>query len=57
MLNILEEEKCFNVLDFRVNKKEVRKAIKQLKNNKAVGLDLISNEMIYIHNTCYNFYL
>ena len=40
------EEKNFNELNFRINEKEISKAVKQLKANKATGIDLVSNEMI-----------
>ena len=36
----------FNELDFRISADEIIKAIKQLKNNKAVGMDNISGEII-----------
>lgn len=45
-LETLEKDKCFNELDFKISESEVRKALKKLKNNKAVGFDLISNEML-----------
>ena len=43
---ITNKTKCFNELDFKVTEKEISLAIKSLKNNKSVGLDLVSNEMI-----------
>lgn len=51
MLTRLEElEKnsvsTFCELDFRITMDELHKTIKQLRNNKATGLDSISNEMI-----------
>ena len=45
-LKELEDVKCFNELNFRISEKELLNGIKKLKNNKAVGLDGISNEMI-----------
>ena len=44
-VSILERTNIFNELDFSVTNKELTSAIKQLKNNKAVGLDGICNEM------------
>ena len=38
--------KTFNELDFSIKQEEIKQAIKRLKNNKAVGLDKISNEML-----------
>ena len=42
----LEKEKVYNELSFRIEISEISKAIKALKNHKAVGLDCLSNEMI-----------
>ena len=36
----------FNPLDFRITHKEITNAIKKLKNNKAMGNDLIASEML-----------
>jgi hypothetical protein len=46
-LKVLEKEnRIFNELDFKITTDEIFKAVKKLKNNKATGLDSISNEMI-----------
>jgi len=45
-LNLLEQTKVFNELNFRITEKEVKTVIKNLKCNKAVGLDHIANEML-----------
>lgn len=42
----LETSKTFSNLDYRITETEIRTAIKQLKTNKAPGLDRITNEMI-----------
>jgi hypothetical protein len=42
----LESEPFFSELDYKVQHNEVGLAIKSLKNNKACGLDSVSNEMI-----------
>lgn len=44
-LKLLEQINIFNELDYKITDKEVLKAISNLKNNKAVGLDNICNEM------------
>ena len=41
-----QKQKIFNELNFSVSEKEVSKAIKNLKNNKASGNDSIINEML-----------
>jgi hypothetical protein len=48
LTGIQEEEKCkiYEQTDNPVTEKEIINSIKNLKNNKAVGLDQISNEMI-----------
>ena len=46
MLPETQEGPTFSELDFRISEKEIIAALKYLKNNKAVGLDLISNEML-----------
>jgi hypothetical protein len=43
---VLEKIPNFTELDFKINKNEITKAIKTLKNNKANGLDGIKNEFI-----------
>ena len=46
---LLEQEekiKEFNELDFKINTDELHAATTSLKNNKAVGFDAISNEML-----------
>ena len=45
-LTALENEPSFNELNFMISEKETSKALNKLKNNKSVGLDLISNEML-----------
>ena len=45
-LKELEQNKCFNELNFRITETEVIKALRSLKNNKAAGLDGILNEML-----------
>jgi len=40
------KHRSFNELDFSFTLQEIQTAIQKLKNNKAVGLDLISNEML-----------
>jgi hypothetical protein len=45
-LKELEKVECFNEMDFKITEKEIMQCIKHLKNKKAVGLDLISNEML-----------
>ena len=45
-LLIHEQSHCFNEMNFRFSEKEIAVAIKDLKKGKAVGFDLISNEMI-----------
>ena len=42
----MEEERIFSELDIKISLKEIAKEIKNLKNNKACGFDLILNEMI-----------
>ena len=42
----LEQEHCFNELDFATTKSEIAKAIAQVKANKSPGVDCISNSMI-----------
>ena len=41
-----EKSKCFNESDFQITESEIVNAISKLKNNKAPGLDTISNEML-----------
>ena len=41
-----EQLKTFSNLDFQISSKELHSAIAPLKNNKALGLDSISNEML-----------
>ena len=38
--------KCFNELDQKITQAEISKALIKLKNNKATGLDNVSNEML-----------
>jgi len=38
--------KSFSELDFKITRQELKTAVNKLKNNKASGLDLISNEML-----------
>ena len=45
LLEEVEKEVYFNELDFKITEKEVTGCIKKLKTKKAVGLDIISNEM------------
>jgi hypothetical protein len=45
-INQLEKIKIFSQLDFSISQKEIRNAIKSLKNGKSAGHDLIKNEMI-----------
>ena len=45
-LETMENQPNFCELDFSIKPSEITKAIKMLKNNKAPGLDKISNEMI-----------
>ena len=42
----LEQEHCFNELDFAMTESEIAKAIAQVKANKSPGIDCISNNMI-----------
>lgn len=42
----LEQEHCFNELDFATTESEIAKAIAQIKANKSPGIDCISNCMI-----------
>jgi hypothetical protein len=37
----MEEERIFSELDIKISLKEIAKEIKNLKNNKACGFDLI----------------
>jgi hypothetical protein len=46
LLNDLEKDKIFNELDYIISEEEIMKAIKDLKNNKADGFDIIINEML-----------
>ena len=46
LINDLEKDKIFNELDYIIPEKEILKAIKDLKNNKAAGFDTIINEML-----------
>lgn len=43
-LKALEQDNIFNELNFHITEQEVKKVIKNLKTNKAVGLDNIANE-------------
>ena len=45
-LAILESIPNFSPLDYKISEQEIMKAMKNLRNNKAVGSDLISNEML-----------
>ena len=45
-MNDIQDDCCFNELNYHISEKELLKCIKELKNNKAVGLDSICNEMI-----------
>ena len=47
-LKTMEAEGYFSELDYEINNTEIITVIKGLKNNKATGLDCISNEMIKI---------
>ena len=42
----IKNEPYFSELDFAISNEEIYKATKTLKNNKAVGIDQINNEMI-----------
>ena len=42
----LESQSVYNNLDHIIKKEEIYKAIRKLKNNKAVGLDSVSNEIL-----------
>jgi hypothetical protein len=46
LLNDLEKDKIFNELDYIISEEEILKTIKELKNNKAAGFDIIINEML-----------
>lgn len=48
MLQDLESDKEEHNLNNPINKEEIRKAVKSLKNGKAAGTDYISNEMIKV---------
>jgi hypothetical protein len=41
LLNDLEKDKIFNELDYIISEEEILKTIKELKNNKAAGFDII----------------
>lgn len=45
-LNDAEKSKCFNELDFPITDLEIAAATMKLKNNKAPGLDSITNNML-----------
>ena len=45
-VNAMKNEPYFSELDYQISQNEIFKAVKSLKNNKAVGIDQISNEMI-----------
>ena len=45
-LHRMEQHSVFNDMDFSISEKEISMCIKRLKNKKAVGYDLISNEML-----------
>ena len=45
-LRELENKQVFNELDFKITGHEILKSVQSLKNNKAAGLDSITNEMI-----------
>jgi two-component sensor histidine kinase len=51
----LEQEHCFNELDFATTESEIAKTIAQFKINKSPGIDFISNSMydnkFYITNS------
>jgi hypothetical protein len=56
LLNDLEKDKIFNELDYIISEEEILKTIKELKNNKAAGFDIIINEML-IDDVCwYDYY-
>ena len=50
-LDALEQTPIFNELDNRITEKEVTKSLRLLKNGKASGVDLISNEMLKAGST------
>ena len=50
-LESLEQTPIFNELDNRITEKEVTKSLRLLKNGKASGVDLISNEMLKAGST------
>ena len=45
-LEMLGKCKSFNETDYPITEKEIKDAIKKLKNNKSTGLDKINNEML-----------
>ena len=45
-INKLEQIKSFSPLDYIISEKEIKNAIKVMKNGKSVGHDMIKNEMI-----------
>ena len=52
-LMILESVKVFNKLDYIITQDEIRRAIIiSLKNKKAQGLDIISNELLNVYKLC-----
>ena len=46
LISQLEKHEIFNELDYAIKENEIVEVVKNLKNNKATGLDLITNEMI-----------
>jgi hypothetical protein len=51
-LDEIEKVRCFNEMDFRITNKEIETALQKMKRNKAVGLDLISAEMLKYSQHC-----
>ena len=45
-IDVMKNIPSFSELDFEISLKEVNEACKMLKNNKAVGIDQVSNEMV-----------